>query len=446
VRRGAAGPAAATISGLADVHEGVRFEPEDERAMGVVLKVVEGPRAGLEYRAGERTAITIGRSKTTDFHVLDTSMSRVHAVVARDDEGWYVEDCKSSNGLWMGDERVQRERLTDGATFRTGHDTVIRFTETDAEHVARDGEVIVTLRCRGCGESIAEADLVRGAGGLPFHLACRNLDHLVGTTLGEFKLVEKQLARGDGFYFRAHQPSLSRSVTLAVFDAPLVARPGYRDALLAEVRRASRFLHPSVLQILDFGEARGNCYVVMEHFDGIPLSAMLEERRFVVIRGAVEVARKLLAALQYVRDQDAFDAAWVSSTRVLVSPKHDSKLWLFRDPGQLRRDPVRVEAPYIAPEVSTEDAEVAQEPALVYSVAALLYHMLAGIPPFEGTTTSEVTKRSLQGRPPALRRINLKVSPALAGAVETALSRDPASRPESLRAFAEQLGRAAGGR
>ena len=414
--------------------------------MGVVLKVVEGPRAGLEYRAGDRTAITIGRSKTTDFHVLDPSMSRVHAVVACDDEGWYVEDCKSSNGLWMGDARIQRERLRDGAAFRTGHETVILFSETASERVSRVGEVIVTLRCRECDEPIAEADLVRGAGGLPFHLACRNLDHLVGTPLGEFKLVEKQRARGDGFYFRAHQPSLSRSVTLAVFDAPLVAQPGYRDALLAEVRRASRFLHPNVLQILDFGESRGNCYVVMEHFEGVSLAALLEERRFVVIRGAVQVARKILAALQYVRDQGGFDAAWVSPTRVLVSAKHDAKLWLFRDPGQVDRDPTHVEAPYVAPEVTMEKTGAGDEESLVYSVAALLYHMLAGIPPFEGGTTAEVTQRSLHGRPPALRRINLKVSPAVAGAVESALSRDRSERPRSLRALAEQLGRAAGGR
>ena len=414
--------------------------------MGVVLKVVEGPRAGLEYRAGERTAITIGRSKTTDFHVLDGSMSRVHAVVARDDTGWYVEDCKSSNGLWMGEQRVQRERLQDGSCFRTGHETVIRFSETADENVRRAGEVVVTLRCRECGEPIPETDLVRGAGGLPYHLACRNLDHLLDTELGEFKLVEKQRPRGDGFYFRAHQPSLSRSATLAVFDAPLVAQPGYRDALLAEVRRASRFLHPNVLQILDFGEARGNCYVVMEHFDGIPLSALLAERRFVVIRGAVQVARRLLGAAQYVLDQGGFELNWLSPTRVLVSSRHDAKLWLFRDPGQVSREPRLNEAPYVAPEVTTSGSSAQVGPALVYSVAALLYHMLAGIPPFEGGSTAEITKRSLQGRPPALRRINLKVSPALAAAVESALSREPAERPASLKSFADQLGRAAGGR
>jgi len=413
--------------------------------MGVVLKVVAGPRRGLEYRAGERTAITIGRSKTSDFHVFDASMSRVHAVVARDADGWYVEDCKSSNGLWVDDARIDRQRLSENATFRLGNETVVLFREASTEEILGSGEVAVVLHCRECGESIAETDLVRGGRGRPFHLDCRNLDHLIDTELGEFRLLETMPALGAGFYFRAHQPSLTRSVTLAVFDAPLMARPGYRDALLGEVRRVSHFLHPHVLQILDFGEAPATSYVVMEHFTGRPFTEVLEERRFVKIRSAVQVATRTLSALHYAKSEGAA-FSWVSSQRVLVSDAHDVKLWLFVDPDHAGRAPSLSEAPYVAPEVTRGAVDEGDERALVYSVAAMLYHMLAGIPPFDGATTDEITRRTLAGHPPALRRINMKVSPALASAVESSLDRDPGSRSESLAAFENQLTRAAGGR
>jgi len=413
--------------------------------MGVVLKVVAGPRTGLEFRAGERTAITIGRSKTSDFHVLDTSMSRVHAVVARDDAGWYVEDCRSSNGTWVDDSRIDRHRLVEAATFRLGLETVVQFRLVSAADMLGASEVAVVPRCARCGTPVDETLLARGGGGRPFHLACRDLDHLVGTDLGEFRLIETTEALGAGFYFRAHQPSLTRSVTLAVFDAPLVARPGYRDALLAEVRRVSHFLHPHVLQIQDFGEARATSFVVMEHFSGSPLAEVLAVRRFVKIRGAVQVATRTLSALRYAKEQGAL-FSWLSSHRVLVSTTHDVKLWLFEDPENKGREPRLNEAPYVAPEVTRGSAEKGDERALVYSVAAMLYHMLAGIPPFDGATTDEITRRTLQGRPPALRRINMKVSPALAAAVEASLQRDPSARPESLAAFESQLSRALGGR
>src|SRR5512146_2451966 len=97
------------------------------------MTVVAGPRTGLEYRARGKTAITVGRSKTTDFHILDQSMSRVHAVVAKDAEGWYVADQKSRNGLWSGDERVERMRLADGAVFHLGKLTAVRFRLVEEE-------------------------------------------------------------------------------------------------------------------------------------------------------------------------------------------------------------------------------------------------------------------------------------------------------------------------
>ena len=69
--------------------------------------------------------------------------------------------------------------------------------------------------------------------------------------------------------------------------------------------------------------------------------------------------------------------------------------------------------------------------------------MLAGIPPFEGDSAQEVLRRAQRESPPALRRINLKVSPALAKLVEGALERDPGLRPQTLEEFLERLKQAA---
>jgi hypothetical protein len=41
----------------------------------------------------------------------------------------------------------------------------------------------------------------------------------------------------------------------------------------------------------------------------------------------------------------------------------------------------------------------------------------------------------MKDTPPALRRVNLKVSPALARVVERAMDKDPRNRPPDFRAF-----------
>ncbi len=410
--------------------------------MDVLLTVVGGPRAGLEYRAKGKTEITIGRSKTTDFHVLDDSMSRVHAVVAKDDDGWHVADQKSSNGLWRGVERVERMRLADGVVFRLGADTLVRFELIDDERAAARASVVVTPVCSRCGAPVASsAELVRAPDGRPQHVGCRDLEHLVGADVGGFKVTQALPSAGGAFFFRAHQPTLNRTVVLEIFDPPLTSKPGFKDALLAEVRRASRFLHPNVLQIFDYGEARGMCFVVMEPFAGTPLSDVLAERRFVKIKEAVMVAAQVAEALSYAREQGGVEP-WTSASRVLVSADHEAKVKLFREPTPAARAVQPVDAPYVAPEVLSGASAGNDASAAVYSIAAILYHMLAGLAPFEGGTVAEIARRAQKDAPPALRRINLKVSPALAQVVESAIDRRPEKRPASIADFLAALKKA----
>jgi hypothetical protein len=410
--------------------------------MDVLLTVVEGPRTGLEYRAKGKTVITVGRSKTTDFHILDDSMSRVHVVVAKDDAGWFVSDQKSRNGLWRGAERVDRMRLEDGGVFRLGKTTGVRFELIDDARAAVRGSIVVALDCARCGSPIASpAELVRGPDGRPFHVGCRDLEHLVGADIGGFKVTETLPPAAGAFVFKANQPTLNRTVVLEIFDPPLTAKPGFKEALLAEVRRASRFLHPNVLQIFDYGEARGMCFVVMEPFSGAPLSQVLAERRFVKIKEAVSVASQIADALIYAREQGGIEP-WIAASSVLVSSDHETKVRLFREPTSAATEIGPADAAYVAPEILSGASKGHDANATVYSIAAILYHMLAGIPPFEGANLAEVARRARTDSPPALRRINMKVSPALAQLVESSIDRRPEARPATIEGFLAALKKA----
>lgn len=72
----------------------------------------------------------IGRSKSqADLRVDDSNVSRQHAAIERVNGVWYVVDLGSTNGVWVGGERVVRRALVDGDVIEiTTHQLQIRLT------------------------------------------------------------------------------------------------------------------------------------------------------------------------------------------------------------------------------------------------------------------------------------------------------------------------------
>ena len=90
---------------------------------------------------------------------------------------------------------------------------------------------------------------------------------------------------------------------------------------------------------------------------------------------------------------------------------------------------------YMAPEMVTGDPVDARSD--LFAVGAILFEMLAGRPAFSGRTVAEVLNATLTEQPPALAG-----SPAVAAVdrvIRRALAKNPAGRPVSAEAMAEQL-------
>jgi pSer/pThr/pTyr-binding forkhead associated (FHA) protein len=57
----------------------------------------------------------IGRGSHNDIVIQDDSVSETHAKLQRRDDGWYVVDAGSTNGTYVGGQRLSAERRLDGA-------------------------------------------------------------------------------------------------------------------------------------------------------------------------------------------------------------------------------------------------------------------------------------------------------------------------------------------
>lgn len=57
----------------------------------------------------------VGRGSHNDIVIQDDSVSETHAKLQRRDDGWYVVDAGSTNGTYVGGQRLSAERKLEGA-------------------------------------------------------------------------------------------------------------------------------------------------------------------------------------------------------------------------------------------------------------------------------------------------------------------------------------------
>lgn len=88
---------------------------EDPRPVLATLEVLNpGPMKGTRFAL--RSPLShVGRGAHNDLRLVDESVSETHAKLQRRDDGWYVVDMESTNGTYVGGNRVTGERRITGS-------------------------------------------------------------------------------------------------------------------------------------------------------------------------------------------------------------------------------------------------------------------------------------------------------------------------------------------
>ena len=84
-----------------------------------LLVVVRGPNAGSRYLL-DRDRTTVGRHPDSDVFLDDVTVSRHHARVDREDDGFVLYDLGSLNGTYLAGDRVDRQPLRAGHEVQIG--------------------------------------------------------------------------------------------------------------------------------------------------------------------------------------------------------------------------------------------------------------------------------------------------------------------------------------
>lgn len=122
---------AALLREEAGSHTTASFTPEqvseeedlalaDLRIEGTALVVRSGGGRAGETFPLETDRTVIGRSPECEVFLDDVTVSRSHAIVARRDDAYHIDDQGSLNGTYVNRRRVDSARLEDGDEVQIG--------------------------------------------------------------------------------------------------------------------------------------------------------------------------------------------------------------------------------------------------------------------------------------------------------------------------------------
>ena len=216
----------------------------------------------------------------------------------------------------------------------------------------------------------------------------------------------------------------------------------FQQMFLDEARIASGIEHANVAQILDLGEEGDVLYLAMEWVDGDSLSKLFRaaERNGSVL--PVGIVCRIIAdtcaglhAAHELRDKagELLNVVHrdISPQNVLVSTKGHAKLIDFgiakardRVSENTNTGFLKGKILYMAPEQAL--GRPVDRRADVWAIGAVLYHMLAGVPPFEGA--NQLATLHLLTNEGALPPLPSRVPPQVEDVVKRALVRDADGR------------------
>ena len=248
----------------------------------------------------------------------------------------------------------------------------------------------------------------------------------------DLELLECLGRGGMGVVYKARQTGLDRLVAVKVMDPRLTAEPAFATRFSKEARAMAQLDHPGIVRVIDFGEAGGSFFLLMECIDGPNLRSLMQDHEFEA-SAAIELVADLCDAVAYAHDRGIVHRD-IKPENILVGSDGLPRLADFGLAKRLAQTEGRSEddtvtgdtmgTPHYAAPEQLENPRRTDARADLFSLAVVLYELLTGHLPL--------------GRfdPPAA---SCAIGPQLDAAIMQSLERDPEQRLPDVATLGRRL-------
>lgn len=249
--------------------------------------------------------------------------------------------------------------------------------------------------------------------------------------LGPYR-IQRQIGQGGmGTVYAAVNEQTGEPAAVKVLSTLLGSHENFRARFEAEVETLKRLKHPSIVQMVGYGEQEGHLFYAMELIDGTSLHDELKKGRRFTWQEVIKFGIAISAALKLAHDSGVIHRDLKPANLMLTCDGHiklmDFGIARLFGASQLTADGGVVGTiDYMAPEQAEAQPVTARSD--LYSLGAVFYALLTGRPPFIGKSLPQIIHALRYDAPIPVHRMAPDTPDELSLVVDQLLEKDPKKR------------------
>jgi serine/threonine protein kinase len=402
--------------------------------MSLQLLVVAGPDKGRAFTLQAGPDLMLGRSAQAYYQLNDPRVSRNHCQILNDGDAVTVVCGGGSGGTLVNGKPVKRQSLKVGDVLQIG----------DSQMRLQVGDLPLEVALAHAPTAPAPVASARPA---------ERLEALSGQTLTHYE-IGPIIGRGSScIVFHATDTKGNRPVAFKVLLPEFSRDEEEMQRFVRAMKTVLPLRHPNLIALYAAGKTGGHCWVAMEYVAGENMRQVIERIGVAGMldwRYAFKVAVHVARALQYAHGENILHRNVTPTNILLDAPTKVVKLGdlmlakaleggtQITRPGELVGDIV-----YMSPERTRGIPEEIDARSDLYGLGATVYALLAGRPPFEGSTLAEKVTRIRQNLPERPTKYQMSIPGQFEGVVLKLLTKRPEDRYQTAAELLRELERLA---
>ena len=263
-----------------------------------------------------------------------------------------------------------------------------------------------------------------------------------GTLLNGYEIESTISQGGMAMVYRARRVRDGQIVALKVLREQYAADAEFVERFQREARAVASLTHANMVQVYESGEAAGWHFIAMEFVEGQDLKRYIREHGPLRVAEGVRIAVAVCEVLDYAHRRGIIHRD-VKPQNILLRRDGTVKVTDFGIARALssvtitQTGTVLGSVQYLSPEQAR--GQPVGRAADIYALGVVLFEMLTGQLPFEGDSPIAIAMAHVHDVPPAPRRLNPEIPPALEAVILRGMAKQPQHRYASAADLATDL-------